>query len=454
MFAELREAYATLSNPAKRASYDMARKRQGWESRPRHSSAGSSPPPGAPRAQSPAIDPSLTAERVYEASVLSTEALRILGRKSKSGDLLIRVNDSVLPHVVLAAIGIFVLLTIWMSNYDTQIESRVYVFMAFLIGALLVGHNVLRIWLFLRTPLGKAHVVTPYYFGELRWDRCRLTPLLALKDVRLTNHFTNGVYSKTSLVTEWLETTISFDVKHKANAQRLGQFLIDNANRTKAAFSGGRGRETINRFAFASTAKPLPTKDLTSKRIKKLERMAWGGSLLVAAIMALGIPSAMRSVTPSVAVDSTTLSLAGTKPVAESNALAAGSEPFPENGHRVDYGSRENVAPLRIDATGKSSNFLIRLRDATTHELVTDIFVRAGNVTERDVPLGEFKLLIAAGDVWYGNVNLFGDDGSYSEAIETAQFSIEGDRVRGHRLILQEAVGGNLRKSPVDRTRF
>ena len=113
------------------------------------------------------------------------------------------------------------------------------------------------------------------------------------------------------------------------------------------------------------------------------------------------------------------------------------------------------MAPLKLaDARGKSSNFLIRLREAETNELVEDIFVRAGDVIEVNVPLGRYRLRIAAGQTWRGDSVLFGDAGAYAQANESLSFTVEGQQVVGNRIVLQESVGGNLRKTAMKRTQF
>lgn len=128
--------------------------------------------------------------------------------------------------------------------------------------------------------------------------------------------------------------------------------------------------------------------------------------------------------------------------------------PFPENGATSDYAHRENVAPFEVSASGKSANFVVRLRDAATNALVIDVYVRTGRSAEIRVPLGRYRLLIASGDKWYGLEHLFGNRGAYGEAEKHLDFVQLRDRLRGHTIELQESIQGNLKKRAIARREF
>jgi hypothetical protein len=135
-------------------------------------------------------------------------------------------------------------------------------------------------------------------------------------------------------------------------------------------------------------------------------------------------------------------------------APAAPVVAFPDNGSRVDHTRLENVAPFEVSSEGKTSNFLVRLRDAETGALITDLYLRPGRTAKVSVPLGRFRLLIASGSVWYGTELLFGDKGGYSEAEDRLDFTQTTDRVRGHTIRLQESVLGNLKVRSIRRLAF
>lgn len=128
--------------------------------------------------------------------------------------------------------------------------------------------------------------------------------------------------------------------------------------------------------------------------------------------------------------------------------------PFPENGATSDYAYLDNVAPFQVSASGMTSNFVVRLRDAATNALVIDVYMRPGRAVKIQVPLGQFRLLIASGDTWYGPEYLFGDRGGYAEAEQRLDFDQVRDRIRGHTIELQESILGNLRERAIARGSF
>jgi hypothetical protein len=144
--------------------------------------------------------------------------------------------------------------------------------------------NALRLWLARATPFGRGLVVTPYYFAEVRWDRSRLTPLIALKNVAATHRYKGGLYEKTTFRTEWASRSLTFDVASKGDSEQLSRILLESANRVRQSFAYGQGEAMVRRFAFAQNVETLPREEFKSTKIKILER-AVAGVVAVAAIV-------------------------------------------------------------------------------------------------------------------------------------------------------------------------
>jgi hypothetical protein len=78
-----------------------------------------------------------------------------------------------------------------------------------------------------------------------------------------------------------------------------------------------------------------------------------------------------------------------------------------------------------------------------------DVFVRAGESVEVQVPKGTFSVTEASGTHWYGETRLFSDDGEYSKWDQTLQFMLRDRTWIGHRVELWERESGNLRTSRI-----
>ena len=117
--------------------------------------------------------------------------------------------------------------------------------------------------------------------------------------------------------------------------------------------------------------------------------------------------------------------------------------PLPRNGKVKYFVNKKPIAPLKI-GTKYSDNYFIKLEDIYTHKAVMTIFIHGGQSAEVKVPLGSYYLKYATGEKWYGNKYHFGPYTNYYKALETFDFSIEGDQVAGYSLELYKQVGGNL----------
>jgi len=100
---------------------------------------------------------------------------------------------------------------------------------------------------------------------------------------------------------------------------------------------------------------------------------------------------------------------------------------------------------LRIVTAVGSPNYFIKVVDWERGTPLLTVFIRSGQTVNVKVPLGSYRLKYASGTEWYGKQFLFGPNTTYSRAQDQLDFTIEGDRVRGHEITLIKQVGGNLK---------
>jgi hypothetical protein len=128
-------------------------------------------------------------------------------------------------------------------------------------------------------------------------------------------------------------------------------------------------------------------------------------------------------------------------------------QPLPENGiiFMSDYlDSYQGIkAPLKVATRASDGNYVIKVEDWNTHNVVFYAYIRAGSTAEYELPLGSYRLKFATGRKWYGLDYLFGPETSYSyvpkEMMFTADTTTVGINTHGHSLELIPQVGGNLK---------
>ncbi|MEL7604349.1 MAG: hypothetical protein AAGU77_14420, partial [Bacillota bacterium] len=113
-------------------------------------------------------------------------------------------------------------------------------------------------------------------------------------------------------------------------------------------------------------------------------------------------------------------------------------------GATVYYAKGDKLVPLDIETSADSDRFYyVVLADASTGEKAVAVYIEAGQTIEIDVPLGKYKLYYASGTVWYGNVYLFGPDGTCSTSNTTFNFYERGSFYYGHTVTLYPVSGEN-----------
>lgn len=136
-------------------------------------------------------------------------------------------------------------------------------------------------------------------------------------------------------------------------------------------------------------------------------------------------------------------------------ALKAMKKPLPKSGvHRSLFGkSRGDWPPFRIN-NGPGENALIKLVRESDGVEVISIFVRAGETVDVAVPLGSYRVKIAAGQTWYGDEIRFGPKTHYGKFSSIFDFRVDGSELAGHEVSLSRVANGNLQKLDIDANQF
>lgn len=79
-------------------------------------------------------------------------------------------------------------------------------------------------------------------------------------------------------------------------------------------------------------------------------------------------------------------------------------------------------APLKLIGNTKGKHCLVYLENSQTHRPVLSVFVRSAEVTELNVPLGQYRTKILCGEIWQGPKILFGPSYSPTELPNPLKF--------------------------------
>ena len=127
---------------------------------------------------------------------------------------------------------------------------------------------------------------------------------------------------------------------------------------------------------------------------------------------------------------------------------------LPKNGEKTQFFQYSGVtAPFRIVTHG-DEHHLLKLEDYHTGTIKFEIFIRAGQTVETEIPLGSYRMKYAIGDKWYGEKDLFGKDTIYSKSEDEFIFKIEGNQVLGHTVELYLQRNGNLKTNYITADEF
>jgi hypothetical protein len=123
---------------------------------------------------------------------------------------------------------------------------------------------------------------------------------------------------------------------------------------------------------------------------------------------------------------------------------------LPESGNATIY-QLGHSAPADASFTVVASahnttktHHLVKLIDADSRQPVASVFVRSGETATIKVPFGSYRVNIASGEKWYGDIQLFGSGTVVKQGTEILNFYRVGNTVYGHTLTLAEVFNGNF----------
>ena len=121
-------------------------------------------------------------------------------------------------------------------------------------------------------------------------------------------------------------------------------------------------------------------------------------------------------------------------------------QPLPQHGVGRRYYD-QGVAPLEVKTPYGDHNHVIKVVQAATKSTVVEVFARAGQTVNIDLPLGSYEIRYASGETWFGWDYLFGPETTYNKADKIFTFSDDGYQVSGYTVELILQPQGNLHTS-------
>lgn len=94
---------------------------------------------------------------------------------------------------------------------------------------------------------------------------------------------------------------------------------------------------------------------------------------------------------------------------------------------------------------GKTENCIVKLEDWKSGISVIELYVRAGEKAETNVPIGEFRARIACGENWYGRSEMFGKRTIITIGIQPLIFWQSKNTIHGNVLNLSKTPAGNFK---------
>jgi len=140
-------------------------------------------------------------------------------------------------------------------------------------------------------------------------------------------------------------------------------------------------------------------------------------------------------------------------PVVEAAPTFSAEPVYISTGELRFEGAKARLAPLEI-VTRVGSNYFIKLVNANTGVAEEFLFIRGGDRLEVQMPLGTYEMRYASGDVWYGEVLLFGPTTSYSRVDAPFEFRESAYQYEGYTIELYVQANGNLDMDPIPASQF
>ena len=121
------------------------------------------------------------------------------------------------------------------------------------------------------------------------------------------------------------------------------------------------------------------------------------------------------------------------------------------------------IAPFSIQ-TKTGSNYLVKLVNVASSKDQIWIFVRGGEPYSTKLPVGNYMLRVASGNIWYGREQLFGPDthffrlrskkGAGVDKSPVLEFKKERNRIVGRTLNFEGSIDGNMEQEGMTRSEF
>ncbi|MEQ8198157.1 MAG: hypothetical protein ABRQ27_09150 [Clostridiaceae bacterium] len=117
----------------------------------------------------------------------------------------------------------------------------------------------------------------------------------------------------------------------------------------------------------------------------------------------------------------------------------------PATGVYQSFVTKDCIADLEVCTDKSSGNYFIKLVDTSSRSHVITLFINKGETVNIKVPLGNYEMLAATGDTWYGDEYLFGPGTQYSKADCEYPFEMDafGD-ISGWTVDMTPQVNGNM----------
>lgn len=117
---------------------------------------------------------------------------------------------------------------------------------------------------------------------------------------------------------------------------------------------------------------------------------------------------------------------------------------FISSGDIVKEPAGERLAPLEIVTTGEAGYYISLKPTAPPFSNSMRFYVWGGQSEEVLVPLGEYEIYYAVGEMWYGEEELFGAETAYYKCDGTFDFYKENGYYQGWTLELFLQSNGNM----------
>lgn len=349
---------------------------------------------------------------------------------------------------------LYVALDFGRMSYHWGADDATFMLGGTLVCASLQAWNICRLVKWHRSSLRPTLIITPLYVIRTSLDRVWYWPIWTLTAVRATHNYTNSSYTGTSLNMEFGDDKQSCTIRPQEAYASLVAMLNVFGRRVDAA----KAQDDVRYFFEQDDFREFdPEKSPPRESAHRSTLVICAATLLVYSGAYLLAISANRDKPENTYARPTSGHPSPRRPyVPPPSVVAAPTYPefaLPEDGAMRVYSAQERLAPFQIMAP-YGSHCLAKLVDASTSQPVLTVFVRAGSTTKVHVPLGTYTLKFAQGDKWYGDTHLFGPSTGYGKADTRMTFSLEGDRYQGHSVVLQKAVGGNLRTEAIPAGEF